>query len=75
MEEQFSDRMMKVQKLIEIAKRDEEIQRKLKSGKRELVMPVLEEVGLSEEDVSELVGDLEVISTSVKALGFWRFGI
>lgn len=74
MDRQFSDRMMKVQKLIEMAKVDEEIQNKLKSGDREMVMPVLEEAGLSEEDVEKLVGDLDTITTSVTALGFWRFG-
>jgi len=74
MDRQFSDRMMKVQKLIEMAKDDEEIQEKLKSGDKEMVMPVLKKAGLSEKDVKELVGDLDTISTSVTALGFWRFG-
>jgi hypothetical protein len=74
MGEQFSERMMKVQKLIEMATGDEEIQRQLKSGDKDLVMPLLEEAGLSDEDVKELVGDLDTIATSVSALGFWRFG-
>jgi hypothetical protein len=74
MDRQFSDRMMKVRKLIEMAKDDEEIQEKLKSGDKEMVMPVLKKAGLSEKDVKELVGDLDTISTSVTALGFWRFG-
>ncbi|HEY43816.1 MAG TPA: hypothetical protein G4O11_07525 [Anaerolineae bacterium] len=74
MDRQFSDRMKKVQKLIKMAKVDKEIQEKLKSGDKELVMPVLKEAGLSEKDVEELVGDLDTISTSVTALGFWRFG-
>jgi hypothetical protein len=74
MGQQLSERMMKVQKLIEMAKDDEEIQEKLKSGDKELMMPVLKEAGLSDEDVKELVGDLDTIATSVTALGFWRFG-
>jgi hypothetical protein len=74
MGQQLSDRMMKVQKLIEMAKGDPEIQEKLKSGDKELMMPVLEEAGLSDEDVKELVGDLDKIVSSVEALGFWRFG-
>ena len=74
MDQELSDRMMKVQKLIEMAKEEPEIQEKLKSGDKELVMPVLERVGLNDEDVKVLIGDLDTISTSVKALGFWRFG-
>lgn len=74
MGEHLSERMMKVQKLIEMATADEEIQRQLKSGDKDLVMPVLEQVGLSDQDVTELMGDLDKIVSSVEALGFWRFG-
>lgn len=74
MRDQLSERMMKVQKLIELAAGDEEIQSKLKSGDPDLVMPILEQVGLSEADVTDLNADLDNIMTSVEALGFWRFG-
>ena len=74
MGEQFSERMMKVQKLIEMATEDEEIQRQLKSGDKDLVMPILEQVGLNEQDLTELTADLDKVAVSVEALGFWRFG-
>ena len=74
MGEQFSERMMKVQKLIEMATEDEEIQRQLKSGDKDLVMPILEQVGLNEQDLTELTADLDKVVVSVEALGFWRFG-
>lgn len=74
MNDQLSERMMKVQNLIELATGDEEIQRKLKSGDRNQVMPVLEQVGLSEQDVADLTTDLDTIAVSLEALGFWRFG-
>ena len=74
MGEEFTEKMTKVQRLIEMAKENPDIQEKLKSGEKDLVMPILEEVGLSEQDVADLVGELDTITTSVKALGFWRFG-
>jgi hypothetical protein len=74
MGEEFTERMMKVQKLIEMATVDEEIRSQLKSGDKDLVMPVLEQVGLSEQDVADLTADLDKIVVSVEALGFWRFG-